>query len=78
MNRAGSFCVCVTVTLFLSLLADAQVATLVLEGGTLIDGKGGSPINDAVVVVEGSRIKSSATCRKSPCRMASRSNWSSM
>ena len=41
MNRAGAFCVCVTATLLLSLLADAQVPTLVLEGGTLIDGKGG-------------------------------------
>lgn len=58
MNRAGAFCVCLTATLLLSLLADAQVATLVLEGGTLIDGRGGNPINDAVVVIEGSRIKS--------------------
>ena len=31
---------------------------MVLEGGTLIDGRGGNPINDAVVVIEGSRIKS--------------------
>ena len=58
MNRAGAFCVCLTVTFLLSLLADAQVPTLVLEGGTLIDGRGGNPINDAVVVIEGSRIKS--------------------
>src|SRR5579885_449721 len=31
--------------------------TLVIQGGTLIDGTGRAPIKDAVVVVEGSRIK---------------------
>ena len=31
--------------------------TLVLEGGILLDGTGGPPIPDAVVVVEGSRIR---------------------
>ncbi len=36
--------------------ARAQNPTLVLEGGTLIDGTGGIPVNDAVVVIEGSRI----------------------
>ncbi len=35
--------------------------TLVLEGGTLIDGTGGPPIRDAVVVVEGSRIRTVGT-----------------
>jgi len=30
--------------------------TLVLEGGTLIDGTGRNPVNDAVVVIAGSRI----------------------
>ncbi len=34
----------------------AQNRTLVLEGGTLIDGTGNAPIADAVVVVEGNRI----------------------
>ena len=37
--------------------ATAQQRVLVLEGGTLIDGTGRAPIPDAVVVVEGSRIK---------------------
>src|SRR5438270_10078716 len=36
----------------------AQAPTVVLEGGTLIDGTGRNPINDAVVVIEGTRIKS--------------------
>ena len=38
--------------------AKAQNQTLVIEGGTLIDGTGRTPIRDAVIVVEGSRIKS--------------------
>src|SRR5215471_1740967 len=34
----------------------AQESVLVLQGGTLIDGRGGPPIEDAVVVVKGDRI----------------------
>src|SRR6266566_54045 len=41
--------------------ATAQQRVLVLQGGTLIDGTGRSPIADAVVVVEGSRIKAVGT-----------------
>jgi imidazolonepropionase-like amidohydrolase len=37
--------------------AGAQNETLVLEGGTLIDGTGRGPIGNAVIVIEGSRIK---------------------
>lgn len=40
-----------------ALPAAAQQRTLVLEGGTVIDGTGKPPIADAVVVVEGNRIK---------------------
>src|SRR4051812_34004040 len=36
----------------------AQTPTVILEGGTLIDGTGRNPINNAVVVIEGNRIKS--------------------
>jgi len=39
----------------------AQERVLVLEGGTLIDGTGRPPIADAVIVVEGTRIKSVGT-----------------
>ncbi len=39
----------------------AQDRTLVLEGATLIDGTGRSPVPDAVVVVEGTRIKAVGT-----------------
>ncbi len=48
--------VLIFVLLFLAPVS-AQGQILVLEGGTLIDGKGGTPIEDAVVVIEGSRIK---------------------
>lgn len=38
-------------------LARAQApAALVIEGGTLIDGNGGTPVKDAVVVIEGNKI----------------------
>jgi imidazolonepropionase-like amidohydrolase len=39
------------------LQVQAQDQILVLDGGTLIDGTGRAPINDAVIVIEGSRIK---------------------
>lgn len=35
-----------------------QPAALVIEGGTLIDGNGGAPVRDAVVVIEGNKITS--------------------
>jgi len=38
-----------------------QTDTLVIEGGTLIDGTGRAPIRDAVVVIEGFRIKAVGT-----------------
>lgn len=34
----------------------AQAPALVIEGGTLIDGNGGAPVQNAVVVIEGNRI----------------------
>ena len=33
-----------------------QPAALVVEGGTLIDGNGGAPVRDSVVVIEGNKI----------------------
>jgi imidazolonepropionase-like amidohydrolase len=35
-----------------------QPAPLVIEGGTLIDGNGGEPIPDALIVIQGNRIES--------------------
>ena len=35
-----------------------QLAALVIEGGTLIDGNGGTPVRDAVIVIEGNKITS--------------------
>ena len=36
--------------------AQAQQPAVVIEGGTLIDGNGGAPVRDAVVVIQGNRI----------------------
>jgi imidazolonepropionase-like amidohydrolase len=41
--------------------AAAQQRTLVLEGGTLIDGTGRAPVANALVIVEGTRIRSVGT-----------------
>ena len=34
-----------------------QSQAMVIEGGTLIDGSGGAPVKNSVVVIEGNRIK---------------------
>jgi hypothetical protein len=39
-----------------ALSAQAQQPALVIEGGTLIDGNGGAPVPDSVVVIQGNRI----------------------
>ena len=38
--------------------AQGQPGALVIDGGTLIDGNGGTPVTDAVVVIQGNRISS--------------------
>jgi len=38
-------------------LTDAQAQNLVIQGGTLIDGSGRAPIENSVIVIEGSRIR---------------------
>src|SRR5271154_4611990 len=35
-----------------------QASALVIEGGTLIDGNGGAPLKDSVIVIEGNKITS--------------------
>jgi hypothetical protein len=42
--------------LFPAALAAQQPAALVIEGGTLIDGNGGAPVRDSVVVIQGNKI----------------------
>ena len=44
-----------------SLQLAAQVETLIIEGGTLIDGNGGVPISNAVIVMSGNRIETIST-----------------
>ena len=36
---------------------EAKGATRVIKGGMLIDGNGGKPVKDPVIIVEGRRIK---------------------
>jgi imidazolonepropionase-like amidohydrolase len=45
---------CAATAIFVS---SAQAQTLVVEGGTLIDGTGRAPIENSVIVIEGDRIK---------------------
>lgn len=52
----------ITIALFVGLLSSniqtrGQARPLVIEGGTLIDGTGSVPLENAVVVVQGNRIK---------------------
>jgi len=58
------------VILFAAVLAGcpavAQESALVITGGTLIDGNGGEPISDAVIVIEGNRIAEVADSRGVP------------
>ena len=35
-----------------------QPAALVIEGGTLIDGNGGAPVQDSVIIIQGNKITS--------------------
>jgi len=46
-----------SVALLSSIQVQGQNRSLVIEGGTLIDGTGRTPLRDSVVVIEGSRIK---------------------
>jgi len=52
----GIFLIFLCVTVPVGLAAQVQQPPLVIEGGTLIDGNGGPPAPNAVVVIEGSRI----------------------
>jgi amidohydrolase family protein len=56
--RSLGFCLAFLLGIFPSpSLAQAQQpAALVIEGGTLIDGNGGAPVRDSVVVIQGNKI----------------------
>src|SRR5690242_9929475 len=47
-----------TVVLCFARLGAAQESTVVIEGGTLIDGTGRGPVANSVVIVQGNRIDS--------------------
>ncbi len=50
-----------TALLFCGVLASATAKTTALVGGRLIDGWGGAPVNNSVILVEGDRIKAIGT-----------------
>jgi imidazolonepropionase-like amidohydrolase len=52
-----SLCIAIVAAFLLGASGVAQQRVLVLDGGTLIDGTGKAPIANAVVVVEGTRIR---------------------
>jgi imidazolonepropionase-like amidohydrolase len=49
------------VFMFVGIHSSGQAQTLVIEGGTLIDGTGRNPVQNAVVVIEGNRFKAIGT-----------------
>src|SRR5580698_135080 len=53
-NRVSGVCCMVAGALF-SMSAFAQTP-IVIEGGTLIDGNGGAPVADSVVIIQGNKI----------------------
>lgn len=62
MRRARAFAA--ALAFLVTLAADdlrGQSQAIVIEGGTLIDGNGGAPLKDSVVVIEGSRIEAVGT-----------------
>ncbi len=61
MKKSLSFTVVWLVLALASLELRGQNPPLVLQGGTLIDGTGAKPVPNAVIVLEGSRIKSVGT-----------------
>jgi imidazolonepropionase-like amidohydrolase len=57
MNRWFILLTALIVVVILADRAQGQNQVLVIEGGTLVDGTGRTPLENSVVVIEGSRIK---------------------
>src|SRR5258705_3835435 len=57
-NRLFAFCLLVVCSILPSRsAAQTQLpSTLVIDGGTLIDGNGGAPLRDALAVIQGNKI----------------------
>lgn len=54
--RSGIAVSAIAVAVALSEHAQAQQQVLVIQGGTLIDGNGGAPVPNSVIVIQGNRI----------------------
>src|SRR6266853_704165 len=52
------FCISLTILVLSSLMPNAQAQTTkAITGATLIDGTGRAPVKDAVIIIEGTRIR---------------------
>ena len=60
-KKVVSYIAVFVVAVVAAFAARAQQRVLVLDGGTLIDGTGRPPVANAVVVVEGNRIRTVGT-----------------
>src|ERR1700704_174261 len=59
MQRLSRYLLCVAALVWIfsgNATHAQQTAALVIEGGTLIDGNGGAPVPDTVVVIQGNKI----------------------
>src|SRR5688572_20904752 len=57
MRTVALLVVLLSLFLEVSLIARAQAPSmLVIEGGTLIDGNGGNPVPDSLIIIQGNRI----------------------
>lgn len=62
MRKSNCNSLCLCLALFLGTVASTgsaqaqQPAALVIEGGTLIDGNGGAPVPDSVIIIQGNKI----------------------
>lgn len=59
-------CFALLVQLASATLAAQQPAGIALVGGTLIDGTGGRPIRNSVVLIQGQRIEAVGTVESRP------------
>ena len=65
MRRSLAYSLVSILGLLLSLMSSAahaqQTPTLVIEGGTLIDGNGGMPLRDVLIIIQGNKIATVTT-----------------
>src|SRR5690242_6726013 len=66
INAVRSITVLFALSLVASTLVGKQVSSQAIVGGTVIDGNGGAPISDAVIVIQGNHISAVGPRRTTP------------